>query len=148
MSLSGRILPQREGFLLQRVLLRFPYNRFLKACLHCEADLEPASCESETSQLLWMNSLPGCSHFCNSSAFLHSNLATKLVVLGCKECSRAVSFCWPLLQVLVFPSEGKIGYLMLECSPEELVWLRCSAVNPCAVALLAVPPCKWTTRVR
>lgn len=56
-SIGGRILPQKEGFLLQRAPLGFPYNRFLKACLHCEADTELAWWGSETSQLLRMNSL-------------------------------------------------------------------------------------------
>lgn len=74
--------PQREGFLLQRALLRFPYNRFLKACLHCEADSEAALCGSETSQLLGMNSLSGCSHFWNMSAFLQSDLVEELAVEG------------------------------------------------------------------
>lgn len=69
-SIGGRSLPQNMFFLLQRALFRFAYNRLLKACLHCEADSEPAWCGSETAQLLRMNSLSGCSHIVIVSAFL------------------------------------------------------------------------------
>lgn len=80
MIIGGRILPQKEDFLLQRALLRFPYNRFLKACLRCKADSEAASCGSETSQLLGMNSLSGPSCFWNTIAFLQSDLVEELAV--------------------------------------------------------------------
>lgn len=89
MSKGGRILPQKEVFLLQRALLRFPYNIFLQACLHCEADSEPASCGSETSQLLGMDSLSGRSHFWNTSAFLQSDLMEEVAAEGCFVCSGA-----------------------------------------------------------
>lgn len=79
-SICGKILPQKEGFLLQRAPLRFPYNRFLKARLHCEADTELAPCGSETSQLLGMNSLSVCSHFWDRSGFLQNDLAEELAV--------------------------------------------------------------------
>lgn len=67
-------------FLLQRALLRFAYNRLLKACLNCEADSEPAWCGSEMVQLFGTNSPSGCPHSVNVSAFLWRDLVERLAV--------------------------------------------------------------------
>lgn len=65
MSIGGRSLPQNVVFVLERTLLRFAYNRLLKACLYCKADSEPAWCGSETAQLFRTNLLSGCSRSVN-----------------------------------------------------------------------------------
>lgn len=144
MSIGSRILPQKEGFLLQRALLRFPYNRFLKACLYSKADSEPAVwiwnipairdefavrlfslLEEECLSPKWPSRGVGCEgKFCTVQ-----NTAELFL---CTDC-----WCWYLFPVL----KAKQGFPHLSVHIKEefnvatLPWTHtlwhCSVASPC-----------------